>query len=56
METEFVVMAVNKDDVRGKEASTKLTSPDNTIPKAKFKVSKILIALGEEIEFTNMSN
>lgn len=56
METEFVVMAVNKDDVRGKEASTKLTWPDNTIPKAKFKASKTLIAPGEEIEFTNMSN
>lgn len=56
METEFVVMVVNKDDVRGKSASTKLTWPDNTVPKAKFKADKTLIAPGEEVQFTNMSN
>ncbi|WP_250278349.1 endo-beta-N-acetylglucosaminidase [[Clostridium] colinum] len=56
METEFVVMAVNKDDIRGKSASTKLTWPDNTVPKAKFKADKTLIAPNEEVQFTNMSN
>lgn len=55
-ETEFVVIAVNKDDIRGKSASAKLTWPDNTVPKARFKASKTLIAPGEEIEFINMSN
>ena len=56
METEFIVMAVNKDDVRGKSASVKLTWPDNTVPKAKFKADKTLVAPNEEIQFTNMSN
>lgn len=49
-------MAVNKDDKRGEFASAKINWPDNTVPKAKFKVSKTLIAPEEEIEFTNMSN
>lgn len=56
METEFVVMAVNKDDVRGKSSSTKLTWPDNTLPKAKFTADKTLIAPNEEVTFTNLSN
>ena len=56
METEFVVMAVNKDDVRGKSSSTKLTWLDNTLPKAKFTADKTLIALNEEVTFTNLSN
>lgn len=56
LETEFVVMAVDKNDKRGQSSSAKITWPDNTIPKANFKVSKTLIAPGEEIQFTNMSN
>ena len=56
METEFVIMAVNNDNIRGESSSVKLTWPDNTVPKANFKASKTVVSPNEEIEFINMSN
>ncbi|MGL4570648.1 MAG: endo-beta-N-acetylglucosaminidase [Clostridium sp.] len=54
--TEFEVVAVNKDFKIGKSATTKMDWPDNSIPKANFKVSKTLVTPGEEIKFENLSS
>lgn len=55
-ESEFAVRAINKDNVTGQTDETKMTWPDNTVPKAKFTASKTVVAPNEEITFINMSN
>lgn len=52
----FEVVAVNKDNVRGKSQTVEVTWPDNTIPKANFTSNKTVVSVGDEISFTNMSN
>ncbi|GAB6168308.1 discoidin domain-containing protein [Clostridium carnis] len=54
--TTFEVVAVNESNVRGKSATAKIEWPDNSKPKANFKVSKTLVAPGEEITFESTSN
>lgn len=54
--TTFEVVAVNKDNVRGKTQTVEIQWPDNTIPKANFKSDKTVVGVGGEIAFTNMSN
>lgn len=55
-ETKFEVVAVNKDEIRGKRSTVKMKWPDNSVPKANFKASKTLVAPGEEITFESISN
>lgn len=55
-ESEFAVRAINRDNVTGQTDETKMTWPDNTVPKAKFTASKTVVAPNEEITFINMSN
>lgn len=55
-QTTFEVIAVNKNGITGKSATAIMEWPDNSIPKANFKVSKTLVAPGEEIEFTSLSS
>lgn len=54
--TTFEVVAVNKDNVRGKTQTVEIEWPDNTIPKANFKSDKTVVAVGNEVAFTSMSN
>lgn len=54
--TKFEVVAVNKDSVRGKEASAEMEWPANDVPKANFTVSKTIVAPGEKIKFENLSS
>ncbi|MEG1287385.1 MAG: discoidin domain-containing protein [Clostridium sp.] len=54
--TTFEVVAVNKNYKSGKTDKVEMEWPANNIPKANFKVSKTLVAPGEEITFENMSS
>ena len=54
--TEFEVVAVNKDLKTGKSSTAKMEWPDNSIPRANFKVSKTLVAPGEQVKFTDLSS
>ncbi len=54
--TKFEVVAVNKDLKPGATATTEITWPDNSIPKANFEASKTLVAPGEEITFNSLSS
>lgn len=54
--TNFEVLAINKNGERGTSSSASMEWPDNRIPKAEFKISKTLVAPGEEITLENISS
>lgn len=54
--TLFEVVPVSINMVKGKAATVKMEWPDNSMPKAKFKVSKTLVAPGEQITFESLSS
>ena len=54
--TVFEVVPVNKEMISGKSSTAKIEWPDNSIPKAKFKASKTLVATGEKVTFENLSS
>ncbi|MGL5084903.1 MAG: GH85 family endohexosaminidase C-terminal domain-containing protein, partial [Clostridium sp.] len=54
--TTFEVVAVNKNFKTGKSDTVTMEWPANNIPKANFKVSKTLVAPGEEITFESLSS
>ena len=54
--TEFEVVAVNKYLKTGKSSTAKMEWPDNSIPRANFKVSKTLVSPGEQVKFTDLSS
>ncbi|MGL5352929.1 MAG: endo-beta-N-acetylglucosaminidase, partial [Clostridium sp.] len=54
--TTFEVVAINKNFKAGKTDKVSMEWPANNVPKANFKVSKTLVAPGEEITFENTSS
>ncbi len=54
--TNFEVVAINKNSEQGTSAKASMEWPDNSIPKAVFKVSKTLVAPGENVTFENHSS
>lgn len=54
--TYFEVIAVNKDNVKGKSKITEITWPASNIPKSNFEASKTIVSVGEEIKFKNLSS
>ncbi|NKF06455.1 discoidin domain-containing protein [Clostridium gasigenes] len=54
--TTFEVVAVNKNNKSGKSDKVVMEWPANNIPKANLKVSKTLVAPGEEITFESISS
>lgn len=54
--TDFEVIAINKNGERGASTTASMDWPDNSIPKAEFKISKTLVAPGEEITIENLSS
>lgn len=54
--TTFEVVAINKNYNAGKSDKVEMEWPANNIPKSNFKVSKTLVAPGEEITFENTSS
>ncbi|MGL5617212.1 MAG: endo-beta-N-acetylglucosaminidase [Sarcina sp.] len=54
--TDFEIVPVNKVGERGTSTTVSMEWPDNKIPRANFKVSKTLVAPGEEITFESISS
>lgn len=54
--TYFEVVAVNKDNVKGRSKTTEIDWPIGNIPKSNFEASKTIVSVGEEIKFKNLSS
>lgn len=52
---EFEIFPLNQNFVRGKSVKTAMEWPDNSLPKADFKVSHTIAAPGENVTFTSTS-
>lgn len=54
--TNFEIVAINQVGEAGTSTTTSMEWPDNSLPKANFKVSKTLVAPGETVTFENLSS